>query len=376
MKRGMEVCEASRITEQADGSFSVPSQTHHYVIYEVRLFQTVWVCTCPDFEYRKIECCKHIYAVKFWIATNTYLQNNNPKPKVLADDAITCRRCSSIRVIHYGKSAAGKQTFFCKDCNYRFIQNTLLKKVRFSPELITLTLDLYFSGLSLRKIARNINDHFDISVDFTTIYNWIKRYIPIISNYVNSLTPQLSDTWHADEIFVKMHGGQTYKGKTNLAFLWNVMDIDTRFLLASKISEARDINGAVAVFKEAIKNAHGSEPEKVLTDSWRAYRQGITETFNKNIKPEHIPKCGIGKPHANNNRVERLNGTLRERIKIQRAWKKHTSPIAEGQRIQYNFVKPHMALENQTPAKKAGVEVTGKNKWLDLLTNTERKIHS
>jgi hypothetical protein len=88
MKRGMEVCEASRITEQADGSFSVPSQTHHYVIYEVRLFQTVWVCTCPDFEYRKIECCKHIYAVKFWIATNTYLQNNNPKPKVLADDAI------------------------------------------------------------------------------------------------------------------------------------------------------------------------------------------------------------------------------------------------------------------------------------------------
>jgi transposase-like protein len=154
------------------------------------------------------------------------------------------------------------------------------------------------------------------------------------------------------------------------------MDRDTRFLLASKISEARDINGAVAVFKEAIKNAHGSEPEKVLTDSWRAYRQGITETFNKNIKPEHIPKCGIGKPHANNNRVERLNGTLRERIKIQRAWKKHTSPIAEGQRIQYNFVKPHMALENQTPAKKAAVEVTGKNKWLDLLTNTERTIHS
>jgi transposase-like protein len=146
-----------------------------------------------------------------------------------------------------------------------------------------------------------------------TIYNWIKRYIPVISEYVNSLTPQLSDTWHADEIFVKMHGGLTYKGKTNLAFLWNVMDRDTRFLLASKISEARDINGAVAVFKEAIKNANGSKPEKVLTDSWRAYRQGISETF----KTEHVAKCGIGKPHANNNRIERLNGTLRERIKVQ-----------------------------------------------------------
>jgi len=78
-----------------------------------------------------------------------------------------------------------------------------------TPELITLTLDLYFSGLSLRKIARNVNDHFYISVDFTTIYNLIKRYIPIISEYVNTLTPQLTNLWHTDEIFVKMHGGLT-----------------------------------------------------------------------------------------------------------------------------------------------------------------------
>jgi transposase-like protein len=147
------------------------------------------------------------------------------------------------------------------------------------------------------------------------------------------------------------------------------MDRKTRFLLASKVSEARDINGAVAVFKEAIKNAHGSEPEQVLTDSWRAYRQGINETFQK-VKPEHIAKCGIGKPHANNNRIERLNGTLRERIKVKRAWKKHSTPLAEGQRIQYNFVKPHMALDGQTPAQTAGIKIEAKNKWMNLLENS------
>lgn len=354
-----------------DGSFSVPSHTQTTIVYEVRLFDTIWVCSCPDFESREIEACKHIHCVKFWIAANTYLQDK-PKPKVLAEDTITCKRCASIRVIHYGKSAAGKQTLFCKDCNYRFIEDTLLKKVRFTPELITLTLDLYFSGLSLRKIARNVNDHFDISVDFTTIYNWIKKYIPIVSEYVNSLTPQLSDTWHADELFIKMHGGQSYKGKSNLAFLWNVMDRKTRFLLASKVSEARDINGAVAVFKEAIKNAHGNEPEQVLTDSLRAYRQGISQTFKK-MKPVHVAKCAIGKPHANNNRVERLNGTIRERTKVVRAWKNHNSPLAEGQRIYYNFVKPHMALENQTPAERAGVGIVGKNKWNELLESAKNK---
>jgi len=42
--------------------------------------------------------------------------------------------------------------------------------------------------------------------------------------------------------------------------------------------------------------------------------------------------------------------------------------LAEGQRIQYNFVKPHMALEGQTPAQAAGVGLGSKNKWMEMLT--------
>ncbi len=75
---------------------------------------------------------------------------------------------------------------------------------------------------------------------------------------------------------------------------------------------------------------------------------------------------GVGKPHANN-RIERLNGTLRQRVKVQRGWKSVKPPLAEGQRIQYNFVKPHMALANQTPADAAGVGIEGKDKWMGLL---------
>src|SRR5215212_5078967 len=317
MKRGLELLEkGTKIAENEKGSFAVPSLTTT-IVYEVRLIESVWVCTCPDFEYREVECCKHIYAVRFWIATNTYLQEK-PKPKVLSKDTISCNKCGSIRVVKYGTSA-NKQVYKCKDCQHKFREESLLQKVKFSPELITLTLDLYFSGLSLRKIARNVADHFDIQINFSTIYTWIQRYIPIISEYVNSLKPQLGDTWHADELFVKMKGGETRKGNTGIAYLWNVMDRQSRFLIASKLSEHRDIDGA------------------------------------------------INKPHADNNRVERLNGTLRERVKVQRGWKSHKSAIAEGQRIQYNFVKPHLALEGDTPAKKAGIEVKAKNKWIELL---------
>lgn len=96
----------------------------------------------------------------------------------------------------------------------------------------------------------------------------------------------------------------------------------------------------------------------------RAYREGVKVLGNV----EHVAKCGINKPHKNNNRVERLNGTLRERVKVQRGWKSSKSAISEGQRIYYNFVKPHQSLEGKTPAESAGINLKGgKDKWKRLL---------
>ena len=40
----------------------------------------------------------------------------------------------------------GKQLYKCKDCKTKFREG-LLKKAKYPPETITLTLDLYFSGL-------------------------------------------------------------------------------------------------------------------------------------------------------------------------------------------------------------------------------------
>jgi len=245
MTRGMEMLQNGKtIVENEDGSFSVPSQTQVNKFYEVSLLGSErFVCNCPDFQFREVEACKHIHLVKFCLSLR-YLKNE-PKPKVFADDAIPCDRCRSIRTIRYGMSA-GKQVFKCKDCQHKFREPSLLKRARFTPELVSLTLDLYFSGSSLRKIARNLYDHFDVEIHHSTILSWIEKYIPIISQYVNTLTPQLSGQWSADELFVRMKGSQHQGRYKGLAFLWNVMDKETRFLLASKVSENRDANGAIA----------------------------------------------------------------------------------------------------------------------------------
>jgi transposase-like protein len=335
------------------------------VVYLVRLIDGEYICNCLDFKQRheEVGLCKHIHAAKLWIAARVELQDNS-KPKVFAEDAVQCP-CGSIRVVRYGH-ADGKQVFKCRDCGKKFREG-LLKKTKYSPETITLTLDLYFSGLSLRKITRTLNDHFDTKLTAMTIYRWIQTYIPRISEYVSSLTPRLSETWQADEVFVKMKGGEGIKNMENMAYLWNVMDRKTRFLLASKVSKHRDDDGAIRAMLEAKKNAHGSQPEAIITDALRSYNEGISYAFFNDKRPKHIAKAGLRKHDATNNRIERLNGTVRERVKVQRGWKTFKTPIAEGQRIHYNFVKPHMALEGQTPAQVAGIGVEGANKWMELL---------
>lgn len=365
--RGLALFQKAKksIFENSDGSFSVPSARCEEIAYIVKLVNAKYQCTCPDFVFNHIEICKHIHAVKFWIASRAFLEEK-PKPKVFSGDSIQCDKCGSIRVIRYGINT-NKQTYWCKDCSHKFTPS-LIPKSKFTPELISLTLDLYFSGTSLRKISRIVSDHTGVNVGSSTIFDWIQRFVPKISEYVNSLEPQLSGTWHADELFVKMKDGTDLKTKSgsykNIAFVWNVMDRKTRFLLASKISSFRDANGAFQAFKEARKNSHGQFPEMIFTDAAGAYAS-IQHAEVKGWNPTVVRKSGIGKPHANNNRIERLNGTLRERVKVQRGWKSSESQIGEGQRIHYNFVKPHQALEGQTPAQRAGIPI--QNSWNELL---------
>ena len=371
--RGLALFEKARktISENGDGSFFVPSQSIEEIAYTVRVIEGRYTCNCPDFKERheEIEICKHGIAVKLWIASRVELEAQ-PKPKIFADDAIQCTKCGSIRVIKFG-SSHGKQAYKCNDCLHRFRESQILKRARYTPELVSLTLDLYFKGVSLRKITQIVNSQYGENLGASSIYRWIQRYIPKISEYVNSFSPELSETWHVDELFTKMRKGIDYKTHKKIAFLWNVMDRKTRFLLASKLSPYRDDNGAFQAFKEARANSHGNFPEKILCDGAKAYSNIGVGTNVKGWNPQVIAKAGITKPHANNNRIERMNGTLRERVKVSRGWKSMETQIPEGMRIHYNFVKPHMSLAGMTPAQRAGIQAP--STWHDLLLASAKK---
>ncbi len=71
----------------------------------------------------------------------------------------------------------------------------------------------------------------------------------------------------------------------------------------------------------------------------------------------------------NNNKMERLNGEIRDRKKTFRGLKKMDTSIIEGMKVYYNFTKKHSALKGKTPAQASLIEMVGANKWKTIIQN-------
>ena len=74
-----------------------------------------------------------------------------------------------------------------------------------------------------------------------------------------------------------------------------------------------------------------------------------------------------------NNRMERMNGELRDRERGMRTLEKSNTLILRDMQIFHNYIRPHEALKGRTPAEVAGIKIEGKNKWLTLIQNATRK---
>ena len=106
----------------------------------------------------------------------------------------------------------------------------------------------------------------------------------------------------------------------------------------------------------------------------KSYVKAIEEEFHKlPRKTFHIGNVGIRGKHAgkdifDNNLVERLQGTIRERNKTQRGLKDEYTPFIMGHQVYYNYIRPHMSLFDNTPAEFAGIDLGLRdNKWENLL---------
>lgn len=112
------------------------------------------------------------------------------------------------------------QMMKCKSCGKKFSVNIGFRYRRFSNEVITGSLQMYFSGMSVRKISEFYATK-GIKVDSSAIYRWVQRYSRVAAKYMDSLKPAVGGKFRADEVWVKVDGKKKY--------LFASMDDETRY---------------------------------------------------------------------------------------------------------------------------------------------------
>ena len=273
-----------------------------------------------------------------------------------------CKFCDSANIVKAGLKKNKKSTmqmFKCQDCKKRFTANFGFEKMRSKDVIITRALELYFTGMSVRDIADCFEQE-EINVSYRSIYNWVAKYSKMTSIYLNGIVPRVGNWFRADEVWVKVNGKQDY--------LFASMDDETRYWLASDMVETKFQHNADNLLTMTKLQA-GRNPRNFITDELPAYMKSSKKIFGK--KTNHIRHIHIAakRDRDNNNKMERLNGEIRDREKVFRGLKKIDTPIIEGMRVYYNFTKKHGALGGKTPAQASLIEVDGLNKWKTLIQN-------
>ncbi|MFQ5919088.1 MAG: SWIM zinc finger family protein [Thermoplasmata archaeon] len=192
----------------------MPSSQKDGGVYRIRRGRTQWSCTCKDNRIRGL-LCKHIHAVRFHLAREKGEQlvpiKKDPPPKVprrtlsQTDEEVEkpkCPHCAGQLVIRYGRPN-GKQAWWCKHCLRKFVPDDGFKRLKGDAQTITLALDLYFKGLSLRQITDTLVQFYNIQVSHVTVYRWLKRYVDILAEFGRALRPSVGGKWNCDEMKVK-----------------------------------------------------------------------------------------------------------------------------------------------------------------------------
>jgi len=278
--------------------------------------------------------------------------------KAASIDMPKCKFCGSVDVVKNGKRN-GVQYYLCKNCGRGFVYNRGLPHMRYPVGIVADAVYDYYAGVSLRKIVDGVDQKIGRRPSDSAIYGWVKRLTKVALAKAGHYTPQVGDKWLADECVLKLKDGKKY-------WLINVIDYDTRFLLASRLSNARGIKDICLTFKKAKDRAKKS-PKLMLTDGWKAYVEGCELVFGGAAR--HVVTTPFKKKELSTNIVERWHGTLRDRLKPMRGMDKSETQqlILEGFVFNYNYLRPHESLKGKTPAEAAKVHDFPYKSWLDVI---------
>ncbi len=296
---------------------------------------------------------------------------------------ISCPDCKNKNIKKDGvrktENRGNIQRFKCRDCSYRFTLDDGFYRMRNTPQKITRSIDLFYRGVSTRKVQEHLAVFHPYNASNVSVYKWVIKYAKMISKFTNKLKLNVGNEAQIDE--VEFHRRQHHKKRmkgVDKNFFIDSIDPDTKFMLASEYAKTRNRRDIKAVTTR-IKERTGEQIKIATTDGWNAYIKTIKSVFGYNNKLGrynvfHNRVIVSEKDEVFNYPIERLHNSVRARTKTMRGFHgsiHSANAIMKGYEIYYNFITKHQAIkccpyELAMPEFKEELKDI-KNKWLALI---------
>jgi len=266
---------------------------------------------------------------------------------------IKCKYCKQQNFRKEGfrqtKNRGKIQKYYCFTCDKYFTNDEGFYRMRNSEKIITMSIDMYLSNLSSRKMRNQLFRHFEYKISHISILDWVRRYTLKVHKYIEKFTPQLSGKIYADETDIDREKGH------NDVF-WCSVDWETRFINATLYSpNSQNMIDALPFYP-------------------RAFKKAFYSNF-KNKKVKHIVN-NVSKTKKHNVRIETVFMKIKDRVYDFRGLKSLWSApiIMAGIVLQHNFIEKHTTT-NKLPCDLANIKLEiGINRWLGLIKLASNNI--
>ncbi|MEK6850735.1 MAG: transposase [Nanoarchaeota archaeon] len=297
---------------------------------------------------------------------------------------IDCENCKSHNIKKDGLRKTENrgliQRYKCKDCGYRFTLDDGFYRMRNTPQKITQSIDLFYRGVSTRKVQEHLGVFYPHNASHMSVYNWVVKYAKMISSFTNRLKLNVGEEVQVDE--VEFHRRKNHQQKRGVDKNWFIDSVcpETKFMVSSEYTKTRgqrDINCVIS----RIKQRTGEQVKMVTTDGLNAYPKVIKRNWGWNNKLQRYNvfhnRNVMSENEGNfNHPIERLHNSVRARTKTFRGFHgsiKSANAIMKGYEIYYNFITKHQAIKKcpyelaiaDQDMKEFLKEI--KNKWLGLI---------
>jgi putative transposase len=159
-----------------------------------------------------------------------------------------------------------------------------------------------------------------VEVSYETVRRWCAKFGQEYANRMRRCRPRTGDTWHMDEVFIKING--------RLHYLWRAVDQDGN-VLDILVTTKRDAKAAQRFFRRLLKELE-YVPRVMVTDQLRSYGAA-----HRQVMPsvEHRDSKYL------NNRAENSHQPSRQRERAMRRFKSAGS--AQRFLSAFSGISPH-----------------------------------